>query len=104
MKEQKSLGLKYRSDYYVLFIFSGDYLCTLCNTQLLTVGSVKKHIKNDHFGFTPFQCPACQKMIQQKSHLKTHIEKQHPGKKGLLKKALANHNKVKILDREVDSN
>ena len=34
-------------------------------------------------------------MIQQKSHLKTHIEKQHPGKKGLLKKALANHNKVK---------
>jgi hypothetical protein len=43
-------------------------------------------------------------MIQQKSHLKTHIEKQHPGKKGLLKKALANHNKVKILDREVDSN
>ena len=41
-------------------------------------------------------------MIQQKSHLKTHIEKQHPGKKGLLKKALANHNKVKIINREVE--
>ena len=78
-------------------------MCTLCNTQLLTVGSVKKHIKNDHFGFTPFQCPACKKMIQQKSHLKTHIEKQHPGKKGLLKKALANHNKAKN-GKNVDPN
>ena len=50
-------------------------MCTLCNTQLLTVGAVKKHIKNDHFGFTPFQCPACKKMIQQKNHLKAHIGK-----------------------------
>ena len=61
--------------------------------ELLTVGAVKKHIKNVHFGFKPFTCPVCKKSIQQKSHLKTHIDKQHGGKKGILKKALANHAK-----------
>ena len=74
------------------------YLCTFCNTsQLLTVKKVKTHIKKDHFGFKPFQCPACQIMILQKSHLKVHIEKQHPDDQiGLMKKALANHKIAKI--------
>ena len=79
----------------------GDYQCTLCNTQLLTRGSVKKHIKNHHFGFIPFTCPICKKQIQQKSHLKTHIEKQHRSKKRLLKKALANHKKLKPKDESL---
>ena len=79
----------------------GDFQCTLCNTQLLTQGSVKKHIKNHHFGFIPFTCPICKKQIQQKSHLKTHIEKQHNSKKRLLKKALANHKKLKPKDESL---
>ena len=72
----------------------GDYLCTLCNSEQLTLGAVKKHIKNVHFGIKPYQCPACKKSIQQKSHLKIHIEKQHKGKKGLFKKALSDHMKL----------
>ena len=68
-------------------------LCTFCNTsQLLTVKKVKTHIKKEHFGFKPYQCPVCQMMILQKGHLKVHIEKQHPDDQiGLMKKALANH-------------
>ena len=84
----------------------GKYLCTFCNTsQLLTVKKVKTHIKKDHFGFRPFQCPACQIMILQKSHLKVHIEKQHPDDQiGLMKKALSNHKIAKNVETSLTHN
>lgn len=60
-------------------------LCTLCDSVLSTLSSLKKHVRNVHFRMEAFECPVCKKAIHQRSQLRKHIEKVHGGKKGLKK-------------------
>ena len=64
----------------------GEYCCTLCNTELNSSISVKRHIKSVHFECNvAFTCSMCKKAFQTKNRLKIHIKKHHGGKKSLLK-------------------
>jgi len=57
--------------------------CVMCTAQFTTESSTRKHVRNVHYRMESFECPVCRKTVQQRSHLKTHINDIHGGKKAL---------------------
>ena len=44
-------------------------MCTECGQTFLTIGTLKKHLQNQHFNPQTFQCHLCQKVFKRKVKL-----------------------------------
>ncbi|XP_063596797.1 longitudinals lacking protein, isoforms H/M/V-like isoform X2 [Penaeus indicus] len=56
----------------------GGLRCPYCGKVLPYLSEYQRHIRK-HTGERPFACPHCSYATTRKSHLKTHVRKQHPG-------------------------
>ena len=50
-----------------------DNMCSECGQMFLTIGTLKKHLRNQHFEPQNFECHICQKIFKRKDKLNNHM-------------------------------
>ena len=58
------------------------FLCILCTKTIRHASNVRRHLREAHLRQRYYRCPQCDKSYMLRS-FKTHIEKSHPGWKGV---------------------
>ena len=78
----------YKQKYFNLHIFNfkiknftetaKKFICTQCGTGYKKKYTLTNHLKNECGKLPRFKCPYCTYMAKRRTHIRRHIQSQHP--------------------------